>query len=320
MKVSALAATALVASAWAAAPALALDEGVPDFGAHPNVGMMGFDVDGPGPEPTVAWCTGTVVSDRVFLTAAHCLTDFPAGTAFAVTLEPGAPATPMYKPGRIFDDFPIPLQRSRRRSRARRSATRGSATRRPTPTTSRCSSSHRGTFAGVTPVQLSRPGEFGRHRDLFTLVGYGGDPEWGDGEGIVVIAEGYRQRASAPFKRLTSTQLLLDGRSRVTGRGGACLGDSGSPQFFAGFQRAALAAVDHRRRLPRHDRRPAARHAVRAPVPRPVPRLAAAPTARARPPGPTARSPSARRPRRPRRGANGPPRPHPARRGRVPGT
>ena len=233
MKVSALAATALVASAWAAAPALALDEGVPDFGAHPNVGMMGFDVDGPGPEPTVAWCTGTVVSDRVFLTAAHCLTDFPAGTAFAVTLEPGAPATPMYKPGRIFDDFPNPFNVPAPFARQAISHPRFGD---PTP------DAHDvavlvfapGTFAGVTPVQLSRPGEFGRHRDLFTLVGYGGDPEWGDSEGIVVIAEGYRQRASAPFKRLTSTQLLLDGRSRVTGRGGACLGDSGSPQFFAG--------------------------------------------------------------------------------------
>ena len=83
---------------------------MPDFDGHPNVGMMGFDVDGPGPEPTVAWCTGTVVStDSVFLTASHCLTDFPPGTRFAVTLDAGAPATPMYRPGRIFDDFPYPM-------------------------------------------------------------------------------------------------------------------------------------------------------------------------------------------------------------------
>ena len=109
MRVSAALATALAISACGAAPAFAVDEGVPDFGGHPNVGMMGFDVDGIGPEPTVAWCTGTVISDDVFLTAAHCLINFEPGTSFAVTLEAGAPATPMYRPGRIFDDFPFPF-------------------------------------------------------------------------------------------------------------------------------------------------------------------------------------------------------------------
>jgi hypothetical protein len=248
MRVSAAVATALVISACGAAPALAVDEGVPDFDAHPNVGLMGFDVDGPGPEPTVAWCTGTVVSDHVFLTAAHCLVDFPAGTAFAVTLEPGAPAAPVYRPGRVFDDFPYPLTVPAPFARAAVTHPRFGGSENRVHDVGVLVFAP-GTFAGVTPVRLPRPGEFDRglhRRDSFTLVAYGSDPEWGDGDPPVFIAEGYRQRASAPFKRLTPTQLQLDGRARVTGRGGLCLGDSGSPQFFANtnVQLSLLSNVD----------------------------------------------------------------------------
>ena len=45
------------------------------------------------------------------------------------------------------------------------------------------------------------------------------------------ILEGYRQTATAPFRRLARTQLLLKGDPRRTGQGGLCYGDSGSPQF-----------------------------------------------------------------------------------------
>jgi hypothetical protein len=235
MRVFAAAATAVVMSMGGAGPALAVDEGVPDFGGHPNVGMMGFDVDRGGPEPTVAWCTGTVVSPEVFLTAAHCVINFPPGTAFAVTLEAGAPATPMYRPGRIFDDFPNPFSA-------------------PAPFATEVVMHPRfggdevrthdvalllfpkGTFGRVTPVRLPRPDQLDRvvrRGDSVRLVAYGGDPEWGDGDATpVVIAEGYRQTATAPVKRLHDTRLELDGRTRVTGAGGLCLGDSGSPQFL----------------------------------------------------------------------------------------
>jgi trypsin len=234
MRVSAILATALVISAYGAAPALAVDEGVPDFGGHPNVGLMGFDVDGTGPEPTVAWCTGTVVSDDVFLTAAHCLINFPPGTAFAVTLEAGTPANPVARPGRIFDDFPYPFSVPgpfaneaviHPKFGGDELRTHDVGVLRFDP----------GTFAGVTPVQLPRPGQLDRvahRRQAFRLAGYGGDPEWGNGDAPVVIAEGYRQTATAPFKRLTLAQLQLDGRTRATGQGGLCLGDSGSPQFL----------------------------------------------------------------------------------------
>ena len=59
------------------------------------------------------------------------------------------------------------------------------------------------------------------------------DPEHGNGETVFVV-EGYRQTATAPFRRLTATQLLLDGDAAATRQGGLCLADSGSPQLLDG--------------------------------------------------------------------------------------
>ena len=223
MRVFAALATALAISACGAVPALAVDEGVPDFGGHANVGLMGFDVDGDGPEPTVAWCSGTVVSDDVFLTAAHCLINFPAGTSFAVTLEPGAPATPVYRPGRIFDDFPYPFSTDLPFA--------SKAVLHPKFGGDELRTHDVGvlvfppdTFKDVRPVELPRAGMLERLqlRDrAFRLVSYGGDPEWGNGGEPVIIAEGYRQTATAPFKRLTAAQLQLDGRTRPARAGRA---------------------------------------------------------------------------------------------------
>jgi hypothetical protein len=234
-----------------AAPAFAVDEGVPDFDGHANVGLLGFDADGPGPEPFNAWCTGSVASDHVFLTAAHCISAMPPQTAWAVTLQGGAPATPVARPGRIFEDFPNPfLVPPVPALEAVMQPEYGGFENRTHDVAVVLFAP--GTFAGVTPVQLPQARQLDRlargHglRDRpLTLAGYGGDPEWGNGA-LTVIFEGYRQTATAPFKRLTRTQLQLDGRSRVTGQGGLCLGDSGSPQLLGGsnLELSLLSNVD----------------------------------------------------------------------------
>jgi hypothetical protein len=74
-----------------AAPAFALDEGIPDRAAHPSVGLMGVDFDGPGPGAPTPYCTGFVASDRTFVTAGHCLVGLPPETEFVVTFEAPAP-------------------------------------------------------------------------------------------------------------------------------------------------------------------------------------------------------------------------------------
>ena len=55
--------------------AITITNGEPDGESHPNVGMMIADVDG---EP--AWsCSGTLIAERVFLTAGHCVGDGATG-------------------------------------------------------------------------------------------------------------------------------------------------------------------------------------------------------------------------------------------------
>jgi trypsin len=73
VKLCATIGAALVTVAVAASPALAVDEGVPDRDGHPYVGAIGVDPDGDGPQTLQIWCSGSVVSDSVFLTAAHCI-------------------------------------------------------------------------------------------------------------------------------------------------------------------------------------------------------------------------------------------------------
>jgi len=70
MRRSALALTLLLASLAMAIPASAITYGSPDGDAHPNVGGLVAPVaysDG-----TWIYCSGTLISPTVFLTAAHC--------------------------------------------------------------------------------------------------------------------------------------------------------------------------------------------------------------------------------------------------------
>lgn len=222
----AFAAASLLATLVLCASARAVDNGVPDGNRHPNVGLLGFDLDAGGPSPPYFFCSGMVLSDRAFLTAAHCIAAFDETVQWVASVAPGGPASPAYTPGVVFDDFPFAVRVPVERPVATIVHPRFD------PETH----AHdlavlvfaRGTF-GVRPVELPRPGLLDK-LDLagasFGLVGYGADPDYSSGT-VHFFAPGYRQTATAPFLALTSRQLLLQ-----RGSGGLCLGDSGSPQFL----------------------------------------------------------------------------------------
>src|SRR3712207_4730921 len=70
MRRSLLAAAACVAALVPAAPAAAITNGAPDGNRHPNVG--GLVADAAYSDGTWIYCSGTLISPTVFLTAAHC--------------------------------------------------------------------------------------------------------------------------------------------------------------------------------------------------------------------------------------------------------
>jgi secreted trypsin-like serine protease len=65
----------------------AITFGVPDGNGHPNVGALVTDwnEESPGPDQ---FCTGTLVSETLFLTAAHCLFGQPEDDPVWVTFDP----------------------------------------------------------------------------------------------------------------------------------------------------------------------------------------------------------------------------------------
>ena len=234
MKAIVTVAASLLVGLLAGAPASAVDNGVPDGDRHPNVGMLGFDFDAEGDSPPFFLCSGSVLSDRVFLTVAHCIAVFGSDVQWVVTLEPGGPDAPAYVPGIVFDDFPLAVTTPVQRPLATivhprfepETLAHDLAVLVFPPAT-----------FDVEPVELpplrllERLGlRTPRVAPDFTLVGYGVDPDYGGAEPRYV-ARGYRQTATAPFAALTARQLRLQGAGQ-SGQGGLCLGDSGSPQFL----------------------------------------------------------------------------------------
>jgi hypothetical protein len=197
-----------------AAPATAITFGQLDGDGHPNVGAMIVpDADG---NPDV-WCTGTLVSPTVFVTASHCTIDltttghehdvyvsFDSVIGDAPSLHRGTAHTnPLYghdqhDPGDvavIVLDEPV---------------------------------------VGITPAHLPTAdllGGLDLKAQRFVAVGYGTVREDKTKGGQSIFWDGARRAVDQGFRSLTKAWLNLSMNPSI-GSGGTCYGDSGGPHFL----------------------------------------------------------------------------------------
>jgi Trypsin len=201
-----------------AGPAGAITYGEPDGTAHPNVGalIVDFADDDEGP---VHICSGTLIDEDMFLTAAHC-TDFltpqdEVFVSFATDVDPipagllpgTAHAHPRFghDQSNPFDIAVVDLDSS---------------------------------VAGLQPAEIPDVGLLNQmkaagtlKRARFTAVGYGvHEPERGGGPPRFPY-DGMRWRSVSSFNALNKAWLRLS-QNDATGDAGTCFGDSGGPNFL----------------------------------------------------------------------------------------
>ena len=197
----------------------AITNGEPDGTRHPAVGALVGYVPQAG--TTIAYCSGTLISPTVFLTAAHC--GFLSGDTVQVTFDEVYTADstlytgtfiahPEYRPGTNAQGvqsndiavvvFSKPIR-------------------------------------GITPAQLPTAGLLDQMKadgtlnqsTLFTSVGYG-DTEYVNGPGGRTTTHPQRRNvAIGTFNSLTAAYLHLSQHANK-GEGGTCSGDSGGPNFL----------------------------------------------------------------------------------------
>jgi hypothetical protein len=189
-----------------AASAFAITYGQADEGRHPWVGaLVGQFSSGQFP-----YCSGTLISPTVFLTAAHCdlgtsrvtVTFDEVHTANAKLHAGTYYANPAYSQTQVDPQdiavvvFDKPIR-------------------------------------GITPARLPGAGllEGVGKGQLFTAVGYGGQERNIGPGGPVIGYEDAREFSITSFSALGPGYLRLS-QNQATGDGGTCYGDSGGPNFL----------------------------------------------------------------------------------------
>jgi V8-like Glu-specific endopeptidase len=198
----------LVAILCAASPAAAITNGTPDGNKHPNVG--GLVAPEPYPDGTWIYCSGTLISPTVFLTAAHCAED---GERVAVTFDTAYQegdklyygtfeADPLYNQSQSdpHDIAVVVLDKPVR---------------------------------GITPAELPEADSLSNlsGSQTFTSVGYGAYEVTKGPGGRQYLYNDVRMVATGTLNSTNPSWLRIS-MNPSTGNGGTCYGDSGGPNFL----------------------------------------------------------------------------------------
>lgn len=220
-----VAAAAAVCALTLAGPASGITYGQPDGDAHPEVGALVVTIS----TGTFAYCTGTLVSPTVLVTAAHCDDD---GAAVQVTFDPVVGPASALVSGRFVAD---PLFGG-----GQGDAHDLAVVLFPEP------------VAGVAPARLPAESALDALKAMgeltgstrFTVVGYGAEERSFDGKGQPQLTfPGLRRFAVSSFNSLNKGYLRLS-QNQAHGDGGTCIGDSGGPTFLgAGAEETDVVAA-----------------------------------------------------------------------------
>ena len=212
-----IAVIALLTALAAVPPAAAITNGTPDGQGHPNVG--GLVAPTQYPDGTWLYCSGTLISPTVFLTAAHCAEDGErVGVTFDTAYEAGDKvyygtfeADPLYSQMQsdphdiavVVFDKPI---------------------------------------RGITPATLPEAGSLSdlSGTQTFTSVGYGAYEVTNEPGGHQFLYNDVRMTATGTLNSTNPSWLRIS-MNPSTGNGGTCYGDSGGPNFLGTTQ--ILAAI-----------------------------------------------------------------------------
>ena len=214
------AALAVIAGVSVAAPASAITNGHPDGNGHPNVG--GLLADQAYSDGTWTYCSGTLISPTVFLTAAHC--DNGGNERVRVTFSPAYHVGDPTYAGTFHGDPRYTQKQSDPHDIAVVVFDR--------PVT------------GITPAKLPAAGSLSglRQGRPFTSVGYGAYEVTKGPGGHQYLYNDVRGVARGTLNAVNPSWLRIS-MNPATGDGGTCYGDSGGPNFLGSSQIVAATTI-----------------------------------------------------------------------------